>query len=87
MSLPSISEAQCYIELIIALLIMILYLYAHRKKIIYTIKHRRLPEKQMRVCPGCGSTILIPLGPDNVKCNDCGAIFATSRSVVKAYKK
>ena len=73
------NEVFCMMTLLFGLIILILYTYSSRKTIIYYLKHRRLPEKQMRVCPGCGSTILIPLGPVNVKCNDCGAIFASSK--------
>jgi ribosomal protein L37AE/L43A len=72
----------CFGMLIILFFVFVVYTYSSREKILYFLKHRSLPERQMRVCPGCGSTILIPLGPDNVKCNDCGAIFAATRNVV-----
>ncbi len=85
MAIPmNIETISCFLSLIVLIMIGLYQIYNNRKKIIYFLKHRSLPEKQMRACPGCGSTILMPLGPDNVKCNDCGAIFAATRSIVKS---
>jgi hypothetical protein len=81
------TELICFSSLALLLIVLFLYAYSSRDKIIYFLKHRSMPERQMRVCPGCESTILIPLGPDNVKCNDCGVIFAATRNVGDTRKK
>ena len=66
----------------VLLLMGLLHLYYKRKEIIYFLKHRRFkPALQTRICPGCSSDDLTLLSNKSVKCNSCGTIFASTKSL------
>lgn len=73
-------ETICYVNIIIALVIVILYLVTYRKKIAQVIINRELPhhELQKRKCPGCGSED-ITIEKDGLRCNKCGVLFGAGK--------
>jgi len=83
-----ISQWTCFAELAILAGIGIMYLYANRENIVYLIKHRHFPPRhQGRACPGCGSENLVILKNGSVRCNDCGAIFASTKQLATKKEK
>ena len=66
----------------ILILTGLIHLYYKRGEIIYFLKHRKFkPALQQRMCPGCNSDDLVFLSNKSVKCNSCGTIFASTRSL------
>ncbi|HID71936.1 MAG TPA: hypothetical protein EYP29_04240 [Thermoplasmata archaeon] len=78
----NLDQLICFSIVGILLFMGILHVYAKRKDIIYFLKHRRFrSELQKRICPGCNSDDLVLLSNKSVKCNSCGTIFASTRSL------
>jgi len=83
LSEDAVSKWTCFIQLIILIVIALMYLWVNRKKMIYFIKHRKFaPKHQGRLCPGCGSDDLIIMKNKSVRCNGCGAIFASTKQLI-----
>jgi len=78
----ALSKWTCFAELFILLAIIIMYLWVYRKNVIYFLKHGRFAAKhQGRMCPGCNSEELAILKNNSVRCNGCGAIFASTKQL------
>ena len=86
--MADISQISCFTQLAILAFIGVMYLYANRENIVYLIKHHHLPSThQGRVCPGCGSENLAVLKNGSVRCNSCGAIFASTKQLTSKKEK
>jgi len=72
----------CFSMLGILALTGLIHLYYKREEIIYFLKHFKFkPALQQRACPSCNSDDLVLLSNKSVKCNSCGTIFASTRSL------
>ena len=88
LSEDTVSKWTCFAELVILAVIAVIYLWVYRKNVIYFLKHRRFaPRHQGRACPGCGSDNLTIMKNKSVRCNDCGAIFASTKQLVSKKEK
>ena len=83
----TVNQATCFAELGILIIIALFYLYSNRKKVIYVLKNRKLPPAhQGRACPGCSSEDLFIMKNNSVRCNGCGAIFASTKRLISKKK-
>lgn len=77
-----LDQIVCFSMLGILGLMALYQIYGMRDEIIYFLKHRNFkPVLQQRICPGCNSDDLVLLSNKSVKCNSCGTIFASTRSL------